>query len=109
MLPFTPEQFMSVFASYNAAMWPVQCLAYARGAIAFALAFRGGPRSDRAIVVILAIMWAYTGIGYHLTFFAAINTAAYGFGALFVIEAAGLGYAGVYRNRLNFGFSADPA
>jgi Family of unknown function (DUF6064) len=109
MLPFTPEQFESVFASYNAAIWPVQFLAYALGAIAFALAFRGGPRSDRAIVVILAVMWAYTGIGYHLTFFAAINKAAYGFGALFLLEAAALGYAGVYRNRLNFGFRADPA
>ena len=76
MLPFTAEQFLAVFANYNAAIWPVQFLAYVLGAIAFALAFRGGPRSDRAVALILAVMWAFTGIGYHLTFFAGINNAA---------------------------------
>ena len=109
MLPFTLEQFLAVFANYNAAIWPVQFLAYLLGAIALALSFRRGARSDRTIAAILAVMWAVTGIGYHLTSFAAINKAAYGFGALFLIEAAALAYAGVYRNHLNFGFRADPA
>lgn len=109
MLPFTPEQFMAVFASYNTAIWPTQLVAYALGAIAFALALHGSPRLHRAVAAILAVMWAFTGIGYHLTFFAAINKAAYGFGALFLIEAAAIGYAGAWRNRLNFGFRGDPA
>jgi hypothetical protein len=109
MLPFTVGQFLTVFASYNKAIWPVQFLAYLLGAAAFALAFRGGPRSDRTIATILATMWAVTAIGYHLMSFAAINKAAYGFGALFLIEAALLAYAGVYRNRLNFGFHGDLA
>lgn len=109
MLPFTIEQFLAVFTSYNNAIWPAQLIAYALGAIAVSLVIRGGPRADRAVAAILAAMWAFTGIGYHLTFFASINEAAYGFGALFLIEAAALAYAGVYRNRLNFGFAADPA
>lgn len=109
MLPFTVEQFLAVFANYNNAIWPAQLLAYALGAVAFALIFRGGAGSDRTIAAILAAMWAVTAIGYHLMFFAAINKAAHGFGALFLIEAAALAYAGVYRNRLNFGFAADPA
>jgi hypothetical protein len=109
MLPFTVEQFLAVFASYNNAIWPAQLLAYLLGALAFALSFRGGARSDRTIAAVLAVMWAVTAIGYHLTFFAAINKLAYGFGALFLIESAALAYAGVYRNRLNFGFQADAA
>src|SRR5215218_8266080 len=109
MLPFTPEQFTAVFASYNGAIWPMQFFAYVLGALAFGLAFRGGPSSDRIIAVILAVMWAFTGIGYHLTFFAAINKAAYGFGALFLVEAVALTYAGAYRTRLEFGFRGDPA
>lgn len=109
MLPFTPAQFTAVFASYNNAIWPTQLFAYVLGAIALALSFRGGSRSDRAIAAILAVMWAVTAIGYHLTSFAAINKVAYGFGALFLIEAAALVHAGVYHNRLNFGFAADPA
>ena len=109
MLPFTVEQFLAVFASYNNAIWPAQFLVYGLGAVAFALIFRGGARSDRTIAAILAVMWAVTAIGYHLTFFASINKAAYAFGALFLIEAAALAYAGVYRNRLNFGFAGDPA
>ena len=109
MLPFSVEQFLAVFASYNKAIWPAQFLAYALGTIAFALAFRGGPRADRTIAAILAVMWALTGIGYHLSFFVAINKAAYSFGALFLIEAAALAYAGAWSDRLNFGFRGDPA
>lgn len=109
MLPFAPEQFMAVFASYNTAIWPTQIVVHLLGITALALTFRGSPTADRAITAILAAMWAFTGIGYHLTFFAAINKAAYGFGALFLIEAAALAYAGVWHNRLNFGFRADPA
>lgn len=108
MLPFTVEQFLAVFADYNTAIWPAQLVFHALGAIALALAFRGGTRADRTIASILAVMWAFTGIGYHLIFFAAINKAAYGFGALFLVQAAALGYAGVYANRLNFGFRGDP-
>lgn len=109
MLPFTSEQFTAVFASYNNAIWPGQVLAYLLGALAFALSFRRGTRADRTIAAILAAMWAVTAIGYHLSSFAAINKAAYGFGALFLIEAAALAYAGVYRNRLHFGFAGDLA
>lgn len=109
MLPFTVEQFLAVFVDYNTAIWPLQILAYVFGAIAIALAFRGGIQADRAIATILAIMWALTGIAYHLAFFAAINKAAYGFGLLFLIQAAALAYAGIHRCRIDFGFRADLA
>ena len=78
MLPFTVEQFLGAFVSFNKAIWPAQILAYLLGGLAFALVFRKGKWSDQIIAGILAAMWAWTGIGYHLTFFTAINKMAYG-------------------------------
>ncbi|MGY8633047.1 DUF6064 family protein [Bradyrhizobium sp. 14AA] len=104
MLPFTIEQFLGVFASYNRAIWPVQVLAYLLGGLAFALVFRKGRWPDQIIASILAAMWAWTGIVYHLTFFASINKLAYIFGALFVVQAAAFIHFGVYQSRMDFGY-----
>lgn len=109
MLPFTVEQFIGVFASYNKAIWPAQILAYFIGGLAVALVFRKAKRSDQIIAGVLAAMWAWTGIVYHLTFFTAINKMAYGFGALFVVQAAAMVYSGVYQGRIAFNFNAGPA
>ncbi|MGQ0685049.1 DUF6064 family protein [Bradyrhizobium sp.] len=108
MLPFTVEQFLAVFVNYNNAIWPAQILAYLSGGLAFALVFRSSKWSDRTVAGILAAMWAWTGLAYHLTFFTAINRMAYGFAALFVVQAAAFAYAGVYQGRMMFGFNAGP-
>lgn len=108
MLPFTVEQFLAMFVSYNEAIWPAHILAYVAGGLAFALVFRRHERSDRMIAGILAAMWAWTGLAYHLTFFTVINKTAYGFGALFVIQAAAFAYVGAHQGRINFGFNPDP-
>ena len=36
-LPFTREQFLGMFETYNQAIWPAQVLAYVLGAVAVAL------------------------------------------------------------------------
>ena len=69
MLPFTVEQLLGAFVSYNKAIWPAQIFAYLLGGLPFALVFRKGKWSDQIIAGILAAMWAWTGIGYHLTFY----------------------------------------
>ncbi len=109
MLPFTSEQFFDVFARYNTAIWPAQLVAYLLGTAATFLVFARGVWSDRFIASILAIMWAWTGVGYHLAFFAMINQAAYLFGALFVIQAGALAYIGIVHRRIMFGFRSDTA
>ena len=38
MLPFATEQFFALFASYNAAIWPAQLVAYALGIVALVFA-----------------------------------------------------------------------
>lgn len=107
MLPFTVEQFLGVFRNYNAAIWPIQIVAYVLGGLALALVFCKAKWSDQIIAGILSAMWAWTGLAYHLTFFTAINKMAYAFGALFVVQAAAFAYAGINRRRIVFGFAAD--
>ena len=103
MLPFTTEQFLAVFANYNSAIWPTQIAAYLLGGIAVALLLRKTPVSDRVVAAILAVMWLWTGIGYHGRWFSAINKAAFLFAALYIVQGCYLIYAGVYRRQLRFG------
>jgi hypothetical protein len=109
MLPFTPDQFLAVFASYNQAIWPMQIGAYQLGGLAVALLFWRPQGADRVIAGILAAMWLWTGIAYHALFFSAINQAAYLFAALFVIQGGYLIYAGVYRGQIRFGLRSGLA
>jgi hypothetical protein len=89
MLPFTHSEFLQVFAHYNLAVWPAQVFAYALAACMLAgLAFAPTPWKGRAVAGGLAAMWLWTGIAYHWIEFAAINKAAWVFGALFVLQAA---------------------
>jgi hypothetical protein len=110
MLPFTLEQFLDVFASYNTAIWPAQIVAYLLGAIALAALLRPGRASDRIVSAVLGLMWLFTGILYHGAFFSSVNKAAFAFGVLFVVEGVALLYTGVVRDGLrfaiNYGFGA---
>ena len=86
-MPFSEEQFLRVFAEYNRAVWPAQLLLYAAAVIALLLAARKSVHAGRVIVAILALLWLWMGVVYHILFFAAINKAAYVFGVFFVVEA----------------------
>ena len=108
-LPFTTDQFLGVFERYNEAIWPMQVAAYALGLAAVVLAIRPGRHSDRIISAILAFLWLWMGVVYHLMFFRQINPAAAGFGALFVIQGILWLLLGVVRPRLSFRASHDPA
>jgi Na+/H+ antiporter NhaD/arsenite permease-like protein len=79
-LPFTADQFFAVFASYNHAVWPAQCALLLLALIAVVLLLRPGAQSGVIVSTILAVLWAWIGIVYHLAFFSRINPAAYVFG-----------------------------
>jgi hypothetical protein len=72
MLPFTPEQFVQLFADYNRAVWPAQVIAYLLGLGIVIALFRSSARSERLIGFGLALMWAWTGIAYHWMHFFSI-------------------------------------
>ena len=105
MLPFTPEQFLDVFAAYNRAVWPAQALAGLLGLAMEALLRRPSRAADRFIGVGLAVLWAWTGVVYHGLYFSRVNPAALLFGALFVLQAAALCHAALLRGSLHFGAS----
>jgi Family of unknown function (DUF6064) len=104
MLPFTREQFLAVFVVHNQALWPAHLAAALLGlAIVSVLCRRGFDRKDQSLIAAgLAVMWLVTGIGYHALHFAAINPAAWGFAALFIVQAALLLVDGVLPARLGF-------
>jgi hypothetical protein len=106
-LPFTVEQFLAVFARYNQAIWPLHLVAYALGLLAVGLAWRSSAAGHRLIAAILATFWLWNGLVYHLLFFRAINPAAIGFAALFVVQGLLFLWAGVARPRLVFAAKVD--
>jgi hypothetical protein len=109
MLPFTREQFFAVFAGYNEAVWPVQWLAFAAGVAIVVLLVRPTRSSSRIIGAALAAMWAFTGIAYHALHFSTINKAAFGFAALFVLQAVLLFIVATVRGQVAFRPSATLA
>jgi hypothetical protein len=107
-LPFTAEQFFQVFRAYNEAFWPAQVVLHVLALMALGLVFRPRRGSGAAISAILAGLWAWLGLAYHLAFFAAINPLAYVFAGFSVAGAAVFFWQGVVRRRLEFRWSNTP-
>lgn len=101
-IPFTTAEFYGVFSAYNAGIWPLQLLLMMLGLLAVVFLVRQRSYSSVAISAILALLWAWEALAYHLLFFTAINPLAYGFAALFMVGAAVFFWQGVVRRRLNF-------
>jgi uncharacterized protein DUF6064 len=99
-LPFTHDQFLAAFGSYNTTLWPVVLGLWVSSVFALGRFLSGRPAS-RLLSVILVGSWLW-GAMYHFVYFAPINPAARIFGALFVIEAALLTWSGLIRSTLDF-------
>ncbi len=108
MLPFTREQFLSVFANYNQGVWPAQVAAYLLGLAAVVAVVLHARPAGRVVGAVLAAMWVWTGVAYHGLYFSAINKPALLFGALFALQGGLFAYAAVARNRLAFHGTAGP-
>lgn len=59
-------------------------------------------RKTRVVGAVLALLWAWMALAYHFAFFAAINPAAWGFGAVFRLGSAALAWHS-WRGSLVFG------
>jgi hypothetical protein len=101
-IPFTPEQFFDVFRWYNESVWPAQWLLAAMAVVAMVAAGRARAQSGHIASAVLAMLWLWSGVVYHLTFFTAINRAAVVFGALFVAQSMLFLWLGVRRHQLKF-------
>lgn len=105
-LPFTSEQFLEVFKNYNQFIFPLQIGFYILAAITMFLVLMNTARSGKIINLILGFFWLWMGTAYHFLFFSTINTAAYLFGALFVVQGLLFLYLGVFTSKLSFQFTA---
>ncbi len=86
-LPFTIDQFLEVFRNYNTSVFPMQIFLLMLALFIIYQSTKPNKHSGKTIIFALAFIWAWMGIAYHITFFAAINKAAYAFGALFILES----------------------
>jgi succinate dehydrogenase hydrophobic anchor subunit len=101
-LPFTTTQFFDVFAHYNRAIWPLQFALAGAALTCVVLLYAPAARAGRAISLLLALLWAWMALAYHIAFFTAINPAAWLFGALFVAAAVAFGWVGAAKGTLEF-------
>lgn len=108
-LPFTHDQFLDVFAAFNAALWPAALLLWLATAWALATWVRRGEAASRMLAALLALHWAWSAIAYHLAFFRAINPAALLFALFFLVQAALFLWFGVVRRELRWRLDASPA
>ena len=105
-LPFTAEQFLAVFRAYNSALWPVQVFLLVLAGTAVVLVVRPRSWSGVGVSAILAFLWGWMGLAYHLAFFTSISPPAYVFAAVFVAGALVFLWQGVVRRRLEFRLQA---
>jgi hypothetical protein len=106
-MPFTIDQFMEVFKSYNLDVWPTQIILNIMALAAIFLAIKKYNISDRINTGILGFLWLWTGIVYHIIHFTSINNAAYIFGALFILQALIFIYTGIIKDRLSFKYQSN--
>jgi hypothetical protein len=85
-LPFSVDQFLSVFAAYNQSFWPVALVLWVASAALLIAAWRQPARWNRALSLLLAAQWLWSGVAYHALLFTRINPAAWMFAALFVAQ-----------------------
>jgi uncharacterized protein DUF6064 len=104
-LPFTPEQFLGVFAEYNDALWPVVVAFWLASLSVLVVTWRKPAVYSRALTYLLVALWTWNAVAYHVWFFTKINPAAWLFGAAFALQAALFLWAGA-RAKIQY-FSAD--
>ena len=105
MLPFTVEDLLGVFETYNQAIWPMQIVAYVLGVLAVLLAVRQTAMSSRIIAGILSFLWLFSA-GFFIFALVPIYKPAYAFGALFIIQAA-IFLASALKPRVSFAIGRD--
>jgi hypothetical protein len=101
-LPFTKEQFFDLLAAYNVELWPALLALWIASVFASVMLISSRRPPDRLISALLAVHWAWSAMAYHVGFFTRINQAAWGFAALFLLQAAVFFWVGVVQARLSF-------
>lgn len=102
MIHFSIEQFFQVFADYNRAVFPLQAALVLLALGVAVLAAKPFSSSNKIASLFLAFLWLWMGVAYHLVFFSKINSAAFLFATLFIVQGSLFFHKGVVRNCLDF-------
>jgi hypothetical protein len=102
-LPFTPDQFFSIFAEYNRGFWPVVVALWTATVAALLLTWRDPHRWSAALSFFLGALWFWNAAAYHAVLFTRINPAAWMFAALFAAQAVLFIRDGRTHRRVYFG------
>jgi hypothetical protein len=101
-VPYGAAEFFEVFRAYHAS-FPLAPLVWtALAATSLLLIYRNVAGSSRLASAILAGLWMWAGIAYHILHFAEINPIARVFGVLFVMQGLFIAGLGVLNPRLAF-------
>ena len=101
-LPFSLGDFLNIFKEYNETVFPLQILFNLIAFLSIYLIFTKYKYSNKVVNSVLSFFWLWIGIVYHLIFFSKINTAAYFFSILFIIQGLLFAIWGVLKNTLSF-------
>lgn len=104
-LPFTTEQFFNVIEKYNAAMFPLQLIIMSLGIACLFILHSEFRAKDKLIGSYLGVLWIWTGVAYHLSFFTVINKAAFLFGGIVILQGLFILFSTLVRNQLIFTFT----
>lgn len=73
-LPFTREQFLEVFAAYNATLWPGVLTLWMLSLLVAVLLFARSRRaSGRVVTTLLAVHWTWSAVAYHAAFVGVVD------------------------------------
>jgi len=103
-LPFTTEEFLNIFKSYNQSVFPLQILFIIAALFCIYILFKNYKYKNKIINGLLSFLWLWIGIVYQLLFFSSINKGAYFFGIIFIIQGLLFLYYGVFKEELQFKF-----
>lgn len=99
-IPFSIDEFLSVFENYNQSLWPIQLILYGLAFSAIFLVIGNKAGFSRIVFSILTLLWIWMGLVYHIFYFTSINKAAYLFGVLFILQGLIFLYFGVVKQKI---------
>src|SRR6056297_3629740 len=101
-IPFSVEEFMSVFRLYNSSFYFMPPVMYILGIGSIGLLFSRRAVSNRIVSGILAFFWVWMGAVYHIGYFRSINGASVIFGMFFIVQGLVFLLYGSVAGRITF-------
>lgn len=83
---FSAQTYFRLFELYYIALWPVGIVAGVLTIFLIALLWQGSTQAVRGCFAILALMWIWVALAFHLQHYATINWAAVYFGGAFAAQ-----------------------